>query len=72
MTIGEVSRTIKDRVEIRNHFFTVTANKFSGNYIIVGIIVSKADWESKASTQACKLKSCPIAISPRIIILIIV
>ena len=38
MTIGEVSRTIKDRAQIiRVHFLTVTANKFSGNYIIVGI-----------------------------------
>ena len=34
MAIGEVSRTIKDRVEIRATFLTVTANKFSGNYII--------------------------------------
>ena len=46
MTIGEVSRTIKDRVEIRGSFLTVTANKFSGTiyhgssiYKIVGIIV---------------------------------
>ena len=34
MTIGEVS-TIDG--PIRNPFLTVTANKFSGNYIIVGI-----------------------------------
>ena len=37
MTIGEVSRTIKGRVEIRGHFLPVTASKFSGKYIIVGI-----------------------------------
>ena len=38
MAIGEVSRTIKGRVQIRGTFFlTVTANKFSGNYRIVGI-----------------------------------
>ena len=34
MAIGEVSRTIKGRVQIRDTFLTVTANKFSGNYII--------------------------------------
>ena len=37
MTIGEVSRAIKGRVQIRGSFLTVTVNKFSGNYKIVGI-----------------------------------
>jgi len=37
MAIGEVSRTTKARVEINVGFLTVTANKFPGKYIIVGI-----------------------------------
>ena len=52
MAIGEVSGTIKDRVEIRGSFLTVTVNKLSGNYKIVGIVVCFLITSSDSPHQA--------------------
>ena len=53
MAIGEVSRTIKGRVQIRGSFLTVTANKFSGNYKIVGISTRYPRYCVVAFTRVC-------------------